>query len=104
MCELERIPNSFIRCATMYASSASATLKIATLAPVPKAIEMIAMAVRPGLRLKTRSPCRRSCHSRSIWTIMYLNIYILEYMKTLIVELDDDIAARLERVAPGRAR
>ena len=25
-------------------------------------------------------------------------------MKALIVELDDDIAARLERVAPGRSR
>ena len=25
-------------------------------------------------------------------------------MKTLIVELDDEIAAKLERVAPGRAR
>jgi predicted transcriptional regulator len=25
-------------------------------------------------------------------------------MKTLIVELDDDVAAKLERVAPGRAR
>jgi predicted transcriptional regulator len=30
--------------------------------------------------------------------------YILEYMKTLIVELDDEVAAKLERVAPGRAR
>lgn len=26
------------------------------------------------------------------------------YMKTLIVELDDEVAAKLERVAPGRAR
>jgi predicted transcriptional regulator len=25
-------------------------------------------------------------------------------MKTLIIELDDEVAARLERVAPGRAR
>ena len=25
-------------------------------------------------------------------------------MKTLIVELDDEVAAKLERVAPGRAR
>ncbi len=31
-------------------------------------------------------------------------IYILHYMKTLIVELDDEVAAKLERVAPGRAR
>jgi len=28
----------------------------------------------------------------------------LKYMKTLIVELDDETAARLEQVAPGRAR
>jgi predicted transcriptional regulator len=32
------------------------------------------------------------------------NIYIVQYMKTLIVELDDEVAAKLERVAPGRAR
>ena len=31
-------------------------------------------------------------------------IHILKYMKTLIVELDDETAARLEQVAPGRAR
>ena len=30
--------------------------------------------------------------------------YIFRYMKTLIVELDDEVAAKLERVAPGRAR
>jgi len=30
--------------------------------------------------------------------------FILKYMKTLIVELDDDVAAKLEQVAPGRAR
>ena len=30
--------------------------------------------------------------------------HILKYMKTLIVELDDETAARLEQVAPGRAR
>lgn len=30
--------------------------------------------------------------------------YILRYMKSLIVELDDDVAERLEQVAPGRAR
>ncbi len=32
------------------------------------------------------------------------SIYIVGYMKTLIVELDDEVAAKLERVAPGRAR
>jgi Arc/MetJ-type ribon-helix-helix transcriptional regulator len=32
------------------------------------------------------------------------NIYILQYMKALLVELDDEMAAKLERVAPGRAR
>jgi len=30
--------------------------------------------------------------------------YILQYMKTLIVELDDEVAAKLEQVAPGRTR
>jgi len=29
---------------------------------------------------------------------------MLDYMKTLIVELDDEVAAKLESVAPGRAR
>jgi Arc/MetJ-type ribon-helix-helix transcriptional regulator len=33
-----------------------------------------------------------------------LNQHILNYMKTLIVELDDEVAAQLERVAPGRSR
>ncbi len=28
----------------------------------------------------------------------------MKYMKTLIVELDDETAAKLEQVAPGRAR
>src|SRR5205814_5743005 len=32
------------------------------------------------------------------------SIYIVKYMKTLIIELDDEVAAKLERVAPGRAR
>ena len=32
------------------------------------------------------------------------SFYIFHYMKTLIVELDDEVAAKLERVAPGRAR
>jgi predicted transcriptional regulator len=31
-------------------------------------------------------------------------VYIIEYMKQLLIELDDDVAARLEQVAPGRAR
>lgn len=32
------------------------------------------------------------------------NVYIFPYMKALIVELDDEVAEKLERVAPGRAR
>jgi predicted transcriptional regulator len=28
----------------------------------------------------------------------------MDYMKSLLVELDDEVAARLEQVAPGRAR
>lgn len=32
------------------------------------------------------------------------NVYIFKYMKALIVEFDDDVAAKLERVAPGRDR
>jgi Arc/MetJ-type ribon-helix-helix transcriptional regulator len=31
-------------------------------------------------------------------------VCILQYMKALIVELDDEVAAKLERVAPGRSR
>ena len=36
--------------------------------------------------------------------IYICSVYILQYMKTLIVEFDDEIAEKLERVAPGRAR
>ena len=32
------------------------------------------------------------------------NVYMIQYMKTLIVELDDEVALKLERVAPGRTR
>lgn len=31
-------------------------------------------------------------------------IYILQYMKQVLIELDDDVVARLEQVAPGRSR
>ena len=31
-------------------------------------------------------------------------IYILFHMKSVLIELDDDVAARLEQVAPGRSR
>lgn len=31
-------------------------------------------------------------------------IHILWYMKQMIIELDDEVAAKLEQVAPGRAR
>ena len=30
--------------------------------------------------------------------------YILQYMKQLLIELEDDLAAKLEEVAPGRSR
>ena len=30
--------------------------------------------------------------------------YIMQYMKQLLIELEDDVAEKLERVAPGRAR
>jgi Arc/MetJ-type ribon-helix-helix transcriptional regulator len=33
-----------------------------------------------------------------------VSFYIIEYMKTLIVELDDEVAAKIELVAPGRTR
>ena len=32
------------------------------------------------------------------------NVHILQYMKAFLVELDDEVAAKLKRVAPGRAR
>jgi Arc/MetJ-type ribon-helix-helix transcriptional regulator len=38
-----------------------------------------------------------------LWSILGLS-YILQYMKQIIIELDDDISAGLERVAPGRTR
>jgi len=28
----------------------------------------------------------------------------MQYMKTVIIDLEDDVAAKLERVAPGRTR
>lgn len=30
--------------------------------------------------------------------------YMLQYMKQMLIELDEEIAAKLEQVAPGRAR
>src|SRR4051812_36248547 len=45
-------------------SSASARLKIATLAPVPKAIERTQIAVSAGVRAQARSPWRRSWRKR----------------------------------------
>jgi hypothetical protein len=32
------------------------------------------------------------------------NAYILDHMKQLLIEVDDDLAAELEKVAPGRSR
>ena len=32
------------------------------------------------------------------------NIYILDYMKQLLIEVDDELASELEKVAPGRSR
>jgi len=32
------------------------------------------------------------------------NIYILKYMKQILIEVDDDLAEKLERVAPSRSR
>src|SRR5262245_24222181 len=48
---------------------------------------------RPSLEFLTKSSCNTK------W-----NVYMVQYMKTLIVEFDDEIAEKLERVAPGRAR
>ncbi len=31
-------------------------------------------------------------------------VYIILYMKQVLIELEDDVAEKLERVAPGRAR
>lgn len=35
---------------------------------------------------------------------MYIDRYIIEHMKSLLIELEDDVAEQLERVAPGRTR
>ena len=32
------------------------------------------------------------------------NVYILDNMKQLLIEVDDELASELERVAPGRSR
>jgi len=34
----------------------------------------------------------------------YMESDIIRHMKSLLIELDDDVAARLEEVAPGRSR
>ena len=31
-------------------------------------------------------------------------LYMIEYMKQLLIEIEDDVAAQLEQVAPGRSR
>jgi hypothetical protein len=31
-------------------------------------------------------------------------LHIIEYMKQFLIEIDDDLAARLEKAAPGRSR
>ena len=33
-----------------------------------------------------------------------MKLYILKHMKQLLIELDDETAAKLEQVAPGRSR
>ena len=33
-----------------------------------------------------------------------MNLHIIDHMKSMLIELDDDVAARLEQVAPGRSR
>jgi predicted transcriptional regulator len=33
-----------------------------------------------------------------------MNDHMIHHMKQVLIELEDDIAAKLERVAPGRAR
>lgn len=40
----------------------------------------------------------------SNWLNLYINIYIIQHMKQILVELDDDVSAKLERIAPGRSR
>lgn len=34
----------------------------------------------------------------------YLIFHMMHYMKQLLIEVDDEVAAKLEQVAPGRAR
>ena len=40
----------------------------------------------------------------TIYGFVRVIVYILFYMKSVLIELDDDVAARLEQVAPGRSR
>jgi Arc/MetJ-type ribon-helix-helix transcriptional regulator len=51
-----------------------------------------------------RPPARLSIHAESTLLIRRIVLYIFEHMKALIVELDNEMAAKLERVAPGRSR
>jgi Arc/MetJ-type ribon-helix-helix transcriptional regulator len=34
----------------------------------------------------------------------YRNVHILVHMKSFLIELDDEVAAKLEKVVPGRSR
>ena len=51
-------------------SIASTALNIATLAPVPHAIESTAMAVKPGLFAERRTAWRTLCHVRSSQSVL----------------------------------
>lgn len=37
------------------------------------------------------------------WNVT-LKVHIIDYMKAMLIELDDEVAAKLEKVAPGRTR
>jgi len=35
---------------------------------------------------------------------MHMELHIINHMKSMLIEFDDEVAAKLEQVAPGRAR
>ena len=35
---------------------------------------------------------------------MHVNLYIMQHMKSFLIEVEDEVAAKLETVAPGRSR
>src|SRR5688500_14775053 len=50
------------------------------------------------------TPRRASRRVLELWTQLNEILLIMQYMKQLLIEAEDEVPAKLEKVAPGRAR